>query len=142
MSAYSSQYPDVPIDPAIQRFFETFYKLSDTPDAHQAYAELFTEHGTLIIGSKVSKGQPEILAFRQVMWEHVASRSHKPLKVFPFGQHADEMMLYGTVGFGMKNGKSNELDWAARAHLVKEGGEMKLDYYQVYLDTAAQAASR
>ena len=67
------------------------------------------------------------------MWEHVASRSHKPLKVFPFGQHADEMMLYGTVGFGMKNGKSNELDWAARAHLVKEGGEMKLDYYQVYL---------
>lgn len=67
------------------------------------------------------------------MWEHVASRKHKPLKVFPFGPNANEVMLYGTVGYGLKNGKSSEIDWAARAHLVEDGGSMKMDFYQVYL---------
>lgn len=67
------------------------------------------------------------------MWDHVASRDHKPLKIFPFGEHANEVMLYGTVSYGLKNGKSSEVDWAGRAHLVKDGGSMKMDFYQVYL---------
>ena len=71
------------------------------------------------------------------MWEHVASRSHKPLKIFPFGPNADEVMLYGTVLYGLKNGKSNEITWAARAHLVKDGGDLKMDLYQVYLVCSA-----
>ena len=75
----------------------------------------------------------DILAFRKGMWEHVASRKHKPLKVFPFGQNANEVMLYGTVGYGLKSGKNSEIDWAARAHLVEDEGNMKMDFYQVYL---------
>lgn len=67
------------------------------------------------------------------MWEHVASRKHKPLKIFPFGQNSNELMLYGTVGYGLKNGKNAEIDWAARAHLVEIGGSMEMDFYQVYL---------
>ncbi len=67
---------------------------------------------------------PEILALRKGMWEHVASRQHKPLKVFPFGNDANEAMLYGTVSYGLKNGKRSEVDWAARAHLLEtEGGD-------------------
>ena len=71
------------------------------------------------------------------MWEHIASRSHKPLKIFPFGPNADEVMLYGTVSYGLKNGKNNEITWAARAHLVKAGGDLKMDLYQVYLVCSA-----
>ena len=67
------------------------------------------------------------------MWEHVASRQHTPVKVFPFGANADEVMLYGTVAYGLKSGKSNVVDWAARAHLVEEDATMKMDFYQVYL---------
>lgn len=67
------------------------------------------------------------------MWEHVASRSHKPEKIFPFGPNADEVMIYGTVSYGLKNGKSNEITWAARAHLFKDGADWKMDLYQVYL---------
>lgn len=62
----------------------------------------------------------EILNVRKGMWEHVFSRSHKPEKIFPFGPNADEVMVYGSVSYGLKNGKSNEITWAARAHLVKE----------------------
>ncbi len=75
----------------------------------------------------------EILALRKGMWEHVASRQHKPLKVFPFGEHANEVMLYGTIGYGLRNGKRSEMEWAGRAHLVKDGGDVKMDFYQVYL---------
>lgn len=42
-------------------------------------------------------------------------------------------MLYGTVKYGLKAGGDSDLDWAARAHLVKEDGRVKMDFYQVYL---------
>lgn len=76
----------------------------------------------------------EILALRTSMWEKVASRSHRPIKIFPFGSNSDEVMLYGTVKYGLKAGGESGLDWAARAHLVKDGeGKVRMDYYQVYL---------
>jgi len=67
------------------------------------------------------------------MWEKVASRAHFPKKVYPFGENADEVMLYGTVKYELKDGKKATVDWSARAHLVKEEGVVKMDFYQVYL---------
>lgn len=67
------------------------------------------------------------------MWEKVSSRHHKPLKIFPYGSNADEVMLYGTVDYGLKDGKSAAVEWAGHAHLVKDGGVVKMDFYQVYL---------
>jgi hypothetical protein len=75
----------------------------------------------------------DLLDFRKGMWIHVSSRRHEVSKVFPFGRNADEVMLYGTVEYSMKNGKSLTVDWAARAHLVKKGSHVKMDFYQVYL---------
>lgn len=77
-----------------------------------------------------------ILSLRKSMWEKVSSRSHRPIKIFPFGSYSDEVMLYGTVEYGLKAGGNSGLDWAARAHLVKneeDGGKVKMDFYQVYL---------
>lgn len=67
------------------------------------------------------------------MWEKVASRKHKAIKIFPFGPNSDECMLYGTVQYKFKAGGESGVDWAARAHLVKDGGKVKMDFYQVYL---------
>ena len=67
------------------------------------------------------------------MWSKVSSRKHNPIKVFPFGPGSDEVMLYGTVEYGFKAGGSGALPWAARAHMVKEGGDYKMSFYQVYL---------
>lgn len=68
------------------------------------------------------------------MWETVSSRAHAPLKIFPFGPDANEVMLYGTVKYGLKVGGESSKDWAARAHLVKEGdGKVMMSFYQVYL---------
>lgn len=71
------------------------------------------------------------------MWEAISSRSHNPIKIFPFGQNSTEMMIYGTVKYVFKEGaKDASKDWAARVNLVQaEDGSWRLKFYQVYLDT-------
>ncbi len=76
------------------------------------------------------------------MWESVSSRSHHPLKIFPFGRVNEsaaeaEVMIHGTVDYGFKAGGSERKDWAARAELVGEEADGEWDwamkFYQVYL---------
>jgi hypothetical protein len=67
------------------------------------------------------------------MWKNVSSRTHKPHKVFPYGPNAKELMLFGTVNYGLKSGETSSKDWAARAQLVNEDGRVKMCFYQVYL---------
>lgn len=70
---------------------------------------------------------------RKGMWEKVAKRSHKPVKIYSFGPESQECMLYGTVDYELKDGKSVNVEWSARSHFAKEDGELKMDFYQVYL---------
>lgn len=68
------------------------------------------------------------------MWTSVASRKHTLHKIFPFGNDATEVMLYGSVELGMRSGSTVEIDWAGRAQLVKESdGEYRMSFYQVFL---------
>jgi hypothetical protein len=76
---------------------------------------------------------PEILNMRQGMWEKVAKRSHYPKKLFPFGPGSDEVMLFGTVDYELKDGKKTTVEWSARSHFAEEDGQLKMDFYQVYL---------
>ena len=57
MSQYTSQYPKIRVDGAFKAYFEAFYRLSDTPDAHEAYTNAFTEDATLIMASKKAQGR-------------------------------------------------------------------------------------
>ncbi|KAL9617076.1 MAG: hypothetical protein Q9160_008106 [Pyrenula sp. 1 TL-2023] len=48
---------DLKAQPDIKAYFERFYTISDTPEAHEDYAHSFTDGATLIMASKVAKGQ-------------------------------------------------------------------------------------
>jgi hypothetical protein len=39
------------------RFFEKFFRISDTPDLHEQYTRNFAEDATFILASKTSKGR-------------------------------------------------------------------------------------
>jgi hypothetical protein len=43
------------------------------------------------------------------MWAAVSSRLHSPLKIFPFGQGADEVMLHGTVVYTLRDGRKADV---------------------------------
>lgn len=132
---YKPEIPaDVTVNPGIRSFFEQFYRQSDTPSDHQAYADHFTDDATFILASKVSRGRSEILSTREGMWTNIASRKHTPAKLFPFGTDSREFMLYGDVDFTFKNGGEGKLPWAARAELVQTpDGLWKMGFYQIYL---------
>ncbi|KAH7392044.1 hypothetical protein DE146DRAFT_128983 [Phaeosphaeria sp. MPI-PUGE-AT-0046c] len=138
MSNYISE-TQLDLDPDFKSFFQDFYATSDTPDAHEHYVKYFTKDATLMMASRKAQGSDEILTLRKSLWDKVSARSHNPIKIFPFGSYADEVMLYGTVKYVLKEGGEKEIDWAARAKLVKEEGKVKMEYYQVYMDTAAMA---
>ena len=56
--SYKSQYPSgVAVDPSIVEYFQDFYRISDTPDAHDEYTGKFTDDATFILASKVSHGR-------------------------------------------------------------------------------------
>lgn len=75
---------------------------------------------------------------RHGMWEKVAKRSHRPQQLYSFGASSDDIMLFGTVDYVLKDGKGTTVEWAARAHFSKAEGELKMDYYQVYLVCPSQ----
>ncbi|KAM3419159.1 hypothetical protein BST61_g5103 [Cercospora zeina] len=144
MSQYSASIPsDGTVKPEIQSFFESFYAISDTPDAHERYADQFTPDGILIMASNKVQGRDDIIKMRHDMWGKVATRSHKPAQLYAFGSGADDIMLHGTVDYTLQDGRSTTVDWSARAHFSQvAGGELKMDFYQVYLDTAAMANAK
>jgi hypothetical protein len=58
MSQYKAQYPaGATVDPDIVHFLEDFYRISDTPGAHDVYVDQFTPEATFKVGSKTSNGR-------------------------------------------------------------------------------------
>ena len=65
------------------------------------------------------------------------TRKHSIAKIFPFGDNSNEVMLYGTVEYGLKNGKEVLVEWAGRAVLTEDKhNKWKMHFYQVYMDSA------
>jgi len=55
---YTSTYPSgITIDEGIKTFFEEFYKISDTPSAHEKYVDQFTNDAVLVMASKKGVGR-------------------------------------------------------------------------------------
>ncbi|OAA50495.1 hypothetical protein NOR_00945 [Metarhizium rileyi] len=159
---YRAICPDgIDISPDMIEFLGDFYRISDIPGEHDQYVDLFMPSATFILASKRASGkegsrlqpaspaqtamansQPEIMNTRIGMWSAVASRRHTVHKVFPSSNSSNEFMLYGSVALGLRSGANIDVDWAARADIVKAAdGKWRMKFYQVYLDTGAITAA-
>ncbi|RVX75875.1 hypothetical protein B0A52_00232 [Exophiala mesophila] len=130
------------IDPRITSFYENFFRVTDdsSESAHAEYANFVTKSGTLIFGTKKAIGYDQILDLRKSLWSGpVKTRKHTIKQIVPFGDDGEQVMLHGSVDYGLKNGKDVNVDWAARAVLAEEGGDLKMKEYQVYIDSAPVA---
>ncbi len=83
------------------------------------------------------------------MWEEVAARKHRVVKVFPahFARdpttvvmmHEVEFMMFGAVAYRLRHGKGDAAaGWAAHALLKRDGltAPWRLGYYRVYIHRA------
>ncbi|KAL4896673.1 hypothetical protein BDV59DRAFT_199030 [Aspergillus ambiguus] len=127
---------------AMVAFMENFYSLSDTESLHDQYVASFTDDATLIMGPKSATGSQDIRTLRHGLWTHVAARSHFPARIYFGGKN--ELMLYGTVKYRLKADPSNEVEvpWAGRVVFADDEKNLKMKFYQVYLDTAAQSGKK
>ena len=58
MAQYKASVPeDGSLKSGIASFFEAFYAISDTADAHEKYADHFTSDATLIMAAKETSGR-------------------------------------------------------------------------------------
>ncbi|CZR68134.1 uncharacterized protein PAC_18033 [Phialocephala subalpina] len=131
-----TKYPvDVPVDDEIKDFIHQFYILSDTPNVSEEYVNNFTNDARAVFGPVTCEGHEAIRRARELSWanENVLSRCHVVDEVFPFGKDCNEAMLRGTVELVLKVGQPMSLMWSARAAYVKEGDQIKMRFYQVYL---------
>jgi len=63
MSQYETSVPeDGSLKAGIASFFEAFYAISDTADAHEQYADHFTSDAKLIMASKETSGRQGMLS--------------------------------------------------------------------------------
>jgi hypothetical protein len=63
MSQYEASVPDDgSLKPGIASFFEAFYAISDTAEAHEQYADHFTSDAKLIMASKETSGRQGMLS--------------------------------------------------------------------------------
>lgn len=140
---YRAICPDgIDISPDMIEFLGDFYRISDIPGEHDQYVDLFMPSATFILASKRASGKEEIMNTRIGMWSAVASRRHTVHKVFPSSNSSNEFMLYGSVALGLRSGANIDVDWAARADIVKAAdGKWRMKFYQVYLDTGAITAA-
>jgi len=54
---------DGSVKPEIRSFYERFYQISDTPEAHEEYSQQFTKDGKLIMASTEANGREGALEF-------------------------------------------------------------------------------
>lgn len=145
MSNQNAAFPSTFTDEKVKEFVTAFFKESDTkppaPPAVDAYTTYFSSSPVLKMGSLPEcTSIEEIGATRQKMWKGVASRHHIVTKVFVNndpGTKAEEIVLSGTVEYGLEDGKSNTISWVSRMIFDEKEREEKdrvaLKFYQVYL---------
>lgn len=128
-------------DSRILLFFTSFYAASDNSASIEEWAtEYFTRDAHVTMGSKEAKGYDEILALRKANWAGpVKTRNHVIDQIYPFGTGAKDgldVFLNGSVDYGLKNGKTVALEWAAKAVFVQDPAAkhgIKFSFYHVYL---------
>ncbi|KAH7116766.1 hypothetical protein B0J11DRAFT_100520 [Dendryphion nanum] len=136
---YSSEYPPANnLHPDIQAFIRHYYTQVDTQGRHTEYSECWTEDGVLIVPSGVEfRGRESIRNLHSGMWNGVPKRLHRPSKIYPFGNDADEVMILGSVEYWPDDGPYVKKDMAARAKYQRNAnsGKIEMSSLQVWLTT-------
>lgn len=136
MTTYSCQFLAESVE-KLSSFLTKFYKTSDTkPLGKDPYVDFFTPDAQVFIGPTEVCGTDEIAEMRRNIWTSVVKRHHEFQDVAHITE--TEVMVTGTVEYGLVNGKRVNSLWAAK--LVFESPDYKrMAYYRVYLDPSAVA---
>lgn len=123
------------VSPQVASFVKDLYARSDVgPEGHDAYVDLYLPDAVLIMGTSQFDGHAGVRKFREAGWEKVATRHHVCEGIFPNPDNKDEVMTYGTVDYGFKDGTQKKgIEFATRLIMDQSKGEPKIKFYQVFI---------
>lgn len=123
------------ISPQVASFVKDLYARSDVgPSGHDAYVDLYAPDATLIMDKVQYDGQAGVRQFREKGWEKVATRHHVCKGIFANPDNANEVMTYGYVDYGFKDGSEKKgIEFATRLVMDLSGETPKIRFYQVYI---------
>ncbi|GAA6008308.1 nuclear transport factor 2 family protein [Rhodotorula paludigena] len=138
---YSDFSAPASLPQAKRDFLAAFYRTSDQPDAIDDYLAFLAPDVDFIMGLNAVRGHQAVRKIRENMWGGVQTRRHQPHAVFVQdargdGDHDDgarQLMLHGTVDYGLRNGKTvDAVGWAALVVFADSDGtsELKMKRYQ------------
>ncbi|GAA6060405.1 hypothetical protein JCM10212_002173 [Sporobolomyces blumeae] len=147
--AHPSSLPQSKVD-----FIASFYEASDSRQVER-YLSFLTDDVDFIMGVNAVKGIEAVRKIRETMWGGVETRHHRVERVFVSGTQRDDdanaddqLMLHGTVSYGLKNGtKVENVEWAAKMVFARpsivlpsstgrgnDDQKYRMSRYQVWLD--------
>lgn len=83
--------------PEIKAFFERFYAISDTPDDHEKYADMFTENAKLIMASNAVEGRDGKQACHHSVKHKLIHFSNYPDAIRHVGEGCQEIACSAAV---------------------------------------------
>jgi len=140
----STSFQPSPLLPEVKaNFIKGFYAVSDDPTKLDDYVAHFTPDAEVKMGIAPSAtGAEGIRKLRSSMWSVIATRHHRPMGVYVLDAEAREVMVYGDLDLGLKNGERVYIQWSGRI-VFGPGPDLKMSFYQVYMDTGPiQAAAK
>ncbi|KAL8278134.1 hypothetical protein RQP46_009458 [Phenoliferia psychrophenolica] len=129
------------LDPRVIKFIVDFYEAADDPLAD--YISFFEPNGRMVIGGgQTLEGHAAILARRQhvATAKNITTRLHQTQKVYWADEGYRDILLFGTLEFGLADGtQSPKFEWAARM-LFGNSEELRMQEYKVWMDSASLTA--
>ncbi|ORY07927.1 hypothetical protein BCR34DRAFT_489090, partial [Clohesyomyces aquaticus] len=134
---YLSEYPPgCNVDPDIKALIRHYYTQVDIPGKHIEYSKCWAEDGVLIVPS--GKAFREIIQVHEGMWNGVPKRVHRPMKIYPFDENANEVTIISIVQYWPDDGSYVKKGMAARAKYQRnaQSGALEMLSLQVWLTSS------
>ncbi|RMJ15473.1 hypothetical protein CDV36_004834 [Fusarium kuroshium] len=91
----------------------------------------FSNDAMIWRNGNASNGRTEIEGMIANSWDNVASRDHRPAKIFAFDKDSLDVMIDGTTVYNWQDGSSKTGIWACRVVFKEVGGALKISDYHV-----------
>ncbi|KAI9154747.1 hypothetical protein HJFPF1_07304 [Paramyrothecium foliicola] len=117
----------------IKEFLTEFYRLSDTPEEHEAWINSFTSDAFIQIGAQKAEGAAEIRKLRGWMWEVLKESKHTVSKIFLSSEAGEpEIAIFGNGRFSLTSGADIDGTFAGHVAFRRLGDELKIAIYNIY----------
>ncbi|KAI8711464.1 hypothetical protein NCS52_01409800 [Fusarium sp. LHS14.1] len=122
--------PDL-VPEKVRKLLDVLFAAADDTTRTAEWLACFSDDAKIWRNGKPSNGRTEIEGMIANSWDKVASRDHRPAKIFAFSKDSLDVMIDGTTVYNWQDGSSKTGVWACRVEFKEVEGALKISGYHV-----------